>query len=612
MTRPLRFRPAPPRPDLTAPVILAWADAFHARTGRWPSRTDGTADLPDTTWSAVDGCLKNGSRGLPGGSSLAKLLLEHRGRRHHTYLPALTPELVLAWADAHRARAGTWPGQDSGPIDGAPGETWSGVNCALAEGCRGLPGGSSLTQLLQARRGARNHLDLPALAPEQILAWADAHRARTGRWPRQNTGPIDGAPGETWSGVSAALLVGCRGLAPGGSLARLLAAHRGARNPAAVPKLQRWEVLLWADAHHARTGNWPTADAGPIPASPGDTWSAVDAALQAGTRGLPGGDSLARLLDRRGRKPNFAARPALTVRAVLAWADAHQRRTGAWPTARSGPIDGRGAETWRRVDRALRAGARGLPGGSSLARLLGDRRGVRTPAAAAPLTPDQILTWADAHRARTGAWPTATSGAIDGAAEETWSAVAAALETGSRGLPGGDSLARLLAARRGVRNHMALPPFTVATILAWADAHHTRTGAWPSGKGGAIPDAPGETWRAVEAALGAGLRGLPGGDTLARLLARRRGARNRKALPALAVERIRRWVRAHHRRTGTWPRRGDGPIPDAPGETWHAVDQALYRGLRGLPGGSSLPQLVRGCRAAPPAPGRGAPRRGGS
>jgi hypothetical protein len=91
---------------------------------------------------------------------------------------------------------------------------------------------------------------------------------------------------------------------------------------------------------------------------------------------------------------------------------------------------------------------------------------------------------------------------------------------------------------------------------------------------------------------------LPGDDTLAQLLARRRGKRNHKALPALSAEQIRRWVRAHVRRTGHGPRRTDGPIPNACGETWGAVAQALNRGLRGMPGGSSLARVVRQCQAA--------------
>jgi hypothetical protein len=43
----------------------------------------------------------------------------------------------------------------------------------------------------------------------------------------------------------------------------------------------------------------------------------------------------------------------------------------------SGVIKDDLAETWRRVDNGLRYGLRGLPGGSSLARLLDEKRGVR-------------------------------------------------------------------------------------------------------------------------------------------------------------------------------------------------------------------------------------------
>lgn len=63
------------------------------------------------------------------------------------------------------------------------------------------------------------------------------------------------------------------------------------------------------------------------------------------------------------------------------------------------------------------------------------------------------------------------------------------------------------------------PDLTADQILAWADAHHTRTGEWTTRRAGEIPDAPGETWGAVEKALGLGLRGLPGGSSLPKLVA---------------------------------------------------------------------------------------------
>ena len=86
---------------------------------------------------------------------------------------------------------------------------------------------------------------------------------------------IDGARGETWSAVESALRAGCRGLGPGSSLARLLAAERGARDVKAPPRLSEARVLAWADEHHARTGRWPGAAAGEIPGSGGETWCAV-------------------------------------------------------------------------------------------------------------------------------------------------------------------------------------------------------------------------------------------------------------------------------------------------------------------------------------------------
>ena len=48
------------------------------------------------------------------------------------------------------------------------------------------------------------------------------------------------------------------------------------------------------------------------------------------------------------------------------------------------------------------------------------------------------------------------------------------------------------------------------------------------------------------------------------------------------------WVRAHFQRHGTWPHAKSGLIPEAPGETWLAVEAALCWGLRGLPPGSTL------------------------
>jgi hypothetical protein len=80
--------------------------------------------------------------------------------------------------------------------------------------------------------------DLPALSILQILNWADAHHARTGRWPTRNSGPVQEAPDETWGGINSALDQGWRGLPGGNSLAQLLNRHRQKRK--SRPGVRPW------------------------------------------------------------------------------------------------------------------------------------------------------------------------------------------------------------------------------------------------------------------------------------------------------------------------------------------------------------------------------------
>jgi hypothetical protein len=94
-------------------------------------------------------------------------------------------------------------------------------------GCAAAAAGSSLPQLLAAARGVRNTSGLPQLTDGQVLAWARAHKRRTGAWPSYDSGPVEDAGGETWGGINMALYKGRRGLPGGSSLAKLL----GVRKP---------------------------------------------------------------------------------------------------------------------------------------------------------------------------------------------------------------------------------------------------------------------------------------------------------------------------------------------------------------------------------------------
>lgn len=276
-----------------------------------------------------------------------------------------------------------------------------------------------------------------------ILAWADAHRRRRGRWPHRDSGEIPECPWTTWRQVDRALQDGFRGLRDGSSLALLLAKHRGARNRRSLPRLSVGQILRGADQHHAMTGSWPNEYSGVIIGASGENWWNISESLRSGGRGLPGGSSLPKLLAARRGVRNRGQLPRLSVRRVLRWADAHRVRTGRWPTPQSGPIAGTNGETWRSVDNALVRGARGLPSGTSLPRLLAKHRRYRNVANLPRLSIKQILRWAKRYSAQHGRWPTIKSGRVAGTSE-TWARIDDALRRGFRGLPGGSSLARVL------------------------------------------------------------------------------------------------------------------------------------------------------------------------
>jgi hypothetical protein len=214
---------------------------------------------------------------------------------------------ILRWADQHFAATGEWPNTRSGTVTSAPGESWNRIDVALYVGNRGLPGGSSLAQLLQRRRRVRNPVRPPRLTAEQILKWADRHRKQTGTWPSQGSGPVADAPGEFWHLLDAALRLGLRGLQAGSSLARLLAEERGTRNRADLPPLTPTQICAWAERHRDRTGRWPSQGSGSVTDAPGESWAVINRSLRVGFRGLPGGDSLAKLLNRRFHR-NFQQR----------------------------------------------------------------------------------------------------------------------------------------------------------------------------------------------------------------------------------------------------------------------------------------------------------------
>jgi hypothetical protein len=251
--------------------------------------------------------------------------------------------------------------------------------------------------------------------------------------------------------------------------------------------------------------------------------------MNTGKHGFRKGMSLAKLLAKHRGTRNQGQLPKLTVKQILAWADDHHQRTGAWPKPGSGPIPCT-SETWHAIAAAIRRGRRG----SSLFQLLAAKRNVG-PATKPEITVEQILKWADQLYQATGNWPLSCTGPIPGAAGLTWHSVDHALRSGKVD-PKATSLFTLLRRERGIHRHVRRPRITVDQILAWADEHHKRTGSWPDALSGYVAEAPHENWRALNYALMQGSRGLPT-TTLAKLLIQGRNIYRKR--PPLSKEEIR-------------------------------------------------------------------------
>ena len=266
---------------------------------------------------------------------------------------------------------GSYSDTRDGIIDLAPTESWGAVNQAVREGYRGLPGGSTLPQLLQKHRGKRNSACLPKLSQTVILGWADEHYQRTGNWPVAESGDVQAAPGENWASVDFALKRGRRGLPGGASLASLLIQHRGKRDKFNDP-ISTETISEWMRSHASRHGKYPSCHTGTVEDAPEENWGSLQTALSAGYRGLPGGSTLAKLkqcLIQEGKLLSLGERAPYSLETITAWINAYTIHHGTHPTASSGIIVEAPEENWKKVDNALRMGSRGLPGGSSLAKL---------------------------------------------------------------------------------------------------------------------------------------------------------------------------------------------------------------------------------------------------
>ena len=139
---------------ITEETILEDADRFFQQHGFWP-KTNSSFGVPDKSyesWTHYDIYLSRGQRGLPGGSTLAKLLQKERGVQNPKGKPRLTEDIILYDIQSFYNLHGRLPNKrETLPVPGKPLETWSGYNSALYGKTRGISERSSLCKLIEKR-----------------------------------------------------------------------------------------------------------------------------------------------------------------------------------------------------------------------------------------------------------------------------------------------------------------------------------------------------------------------------------------------------------------------------------------------------------------------------
>ena len=350
------------------------------------------------------------------------------------------------------------------------------------------------------------------------------------------------------------------------------------------------QILEWIKSYRDENNCFPSKGSGAIKKTNGETWSGINAALRSGSRGLKKGSSLAHLKKQFFGVISHLERRSLSIVEILDWACEHKKRTGVWPRRDSGIITASGEEKerWSAIDTALKAGLRGLAGKDSLVKLLDRNFSAPNKRNKKVLTENLILKWADEHMTKTGKWPSADSGKIGlHSAFITWGTVNSYLVKGYRGLAGGSSLADLLLRKRNVRKYTSLHRFDLRTISMWIENFYEKYGRWPSAESGTIKESNNTTWRAVDAALTVGCRGLTGGSSLANYIKEVFDVRKKTKKREIKITDIHLYVQSYHKEHSKWPSSLSGNVKNTD-LTWSIIDSALRRGNRGLKGGSSL------------------------
>ncbi|MCU7860649.1 MAG: hypothetical protein KZQ86_12650, partial [Candidatus Thiodiazotropha sp. (ex Lucinoma kastoroae)] len=414
------------KPPLDIDLIKQSLLEHHQTTGQWLSNYKKSEEgkkggyvlehgpyAGKLTVSALFSALCKGQRGLHGGSSIAKLNEEISSEHDLDYANHMKQEKldlrqIKESLLAHYQATGGWLSHgkkytlEHGPYAGKI--TVSALDSALSSGMRGLLGGASIAKLNEEISGENNlgyvnHKKQENLDIDEIQESLLAHYQATGEWMTNNKKGEDGKRGSyilehgplaghiTVSALETNLAQGLRGLPGGASIAKLLEAVSKEFDLGYVNRLNQEDLSLDEVkesllVHYQTTGEWLscgkkyTLEHGPYAGK--ITVSALSHALERGSRGLPGEVSISELNEEISKENNLdyvnhMKQESLDIDKIKESLLAHYQATGEWLssgkkyTLEYGPYAGK--ITVGALDADLIKGLRGLPGGSSIAKL---------------------------------------------------------------------------------------------------------------------------------------------------------------------------------------------------------------------------------------------------
>jgi len=270
------------KPLLSEEQIKTWIREYHEQTGKWPTLMSNSLPGMNTSWPAIGTCLRKGARGLRGGRSLSKLVLEVSGLKSIRGRNFTEIEVVNA-ALEFKARTGFLPDRSTRKsFLGRHDVSWKTMVIQLSHERFG-PKLTTLPALIKKHKPELFVLSSPL--EEQFIELANEFFQKRGVYPSSDYHETVMGMGITWESVASLVSenypTGWYGFLEDHCIDRSLLNKRND------------SLLEMADAHKLKYGRYPNSHA----KSDEVNWKRIDMELRRIGASLPA------LLLQSGRKP---------------------------------------------------------------------------------------------------------------------------------------------------------------------------------------------------------------------------------------------------------------------------------------------------------------------